>query len=134
MDYTYTGLHMNVFPNSFPKGLNGLYDSPQALAELGFVVMQVDGRDSAGRSKAFHDKSYKNLGNNLEDHVTAIQYLTDRYSWIGWGFLGILLGVMMRHMRYWPLTIPIQWPFRSRGIMTGGWKKPGIPKCMPAGR
>src|SRR5699024_9586500 len=57
VDYTYTGPHMNVFPNTFKKGVYGLYDSPQALAEWGFIVMQVDGRGSAGRSKAFHNKS-----------------------------------------------------------------------------
>ena len=34
----------------------------QALAELGFIVVQIDGMGTANRSKAFHDVAYKNLG------------------------------------------------------------------------
>lgn len=89
VEYVYTGPHMNVFPNSFSKGIYGLYDSPQALAELGFIVVQIDGRGSAGRSKFFHDKSYKKLGNNLEDHVTALQYLANKYPFIEGNKVGI---------------------------------------------
>lgn len=89
VEYSYTGPHMNVFPNSFVKGIYGLYNSPQALAELGFIVVQIDGRGSAGRSKAFHNKSYKNLGKNLEDHVMALQYLADKYPFIDGSRVGI---------------------------------------------
>jgi dipeptidyl aminopeptidase/acylaminoacyl peptidase len=32
------------------------------LAELGFIVVQVDGMGTANRSKAFHDVAWKNLG------------------------------------------------------------------------
>lgn len=72
VDYTYTGPHTNVFPNTFSKGLYGLYDSAQSLAELGFIVMQIDGKGANGRSKTFHNASYKNLGNNLKDHTGGI--------------------------------------------------------------
>ncbi len=34
----------------------------QALAELGFIVVQIDGMGTANRSKAFHDVSWKNIG------------------------------------------------------------------------
>jgi len=34
----------------------------QALAELGFIVVQIDGMGTSNRSKAFHDVAYKNLG------------------------------------------------------------------------
>ena len=34
----------------------------QALAELGFIVVQIDGMGTANRSKAFHDVAWKNLG------------------------------------------------------------------------
>lgn len=89
IDYTYTGPHMNVFPNTFRKGVYGLYNSVQALAELGFVVMQVDGMGSAGRSKSFHNVSYKNMGNNLKDHTLAIQQLGEKYAWIDADRVGI---------------------------------------------
>jgi dipeptidyl aminopeptidase/acylaminoacyl peptidase len=38
------------------------YHSPQALTELGFIVVQIDGMGTNWRSKAFHDVCWKNLG------------------------------------------------------------------------
>ena len=34
----------------------------QALAELGFVVVSIDGRGTPGRSKSFHDAYYGRMG------------------------------------------------------------------------
>jgi dipeptidyl aminopeptidase/acylaminoacyl peptidase len=34
----------------------------QAIAELGFIVVQIDGMGTSNRSKAFHDVAWKNLG------------------------------------------------------------------------
>jgi dipeptidyl aminopeptidase/acylaminoacyl peptidase len=34
----------------------------QTLAELGFIVVQIDGMGTGNRSKAFHDVAWKNLG------------------------------------------------------------------------
>jgi len=84
IDATYTGPHTQRFPKSF----NGIF-SNQSLAELGFIVVQVDGLGTSGRSKDFHDHSYKNMGNNLEDHVLAITYLANKYSWIDGNRVGI---------------------------------------------
>ncbi|WP_413098169.1 DPP IV N-terminal domain-containing protein [Streptomyces sp. Inha503] len=58
--------------------------SPEAIAALGFAVLTLDARGTPGRSKAFHDASYGNLGNGgfLEDHVAAIRELGQRHSWI----------------------------------------------------
>ncbi len=89
IDYSYTGPQTYVFPNTFSKGLYSFYSSAQALAELGFIVMQVDGMGSAGRSKAFHNRSYKNIGQNLKDHVLAIRQLGNTYSWIDTSRVGI---------------------------------------------
>lgn len=89
IDYSYTGPQASVFPNTFSKGLFSFYYSAQALAELGFIVMQVDGLGSAGRSKVFHNWSYENMGNNLKDHVLAIKQLGRKYSWIDTTRVGI---------------------------------------------
>ncbi|HEX9649371.1 MAG TPA: prolyl oligopeptidase family serine peptidase [Cyclobacteriaceae bacterium] len=86
IDQTYTGPHTNMFPRSFARGLT---ISNQALAELGFIVVTVDGLGSAGRSKEFHNYSYKNMGKNLTDHVIAIKELGRRYSWIDTDKVGI---------------------------------------------
>nr|WP_243858655.1 DPP IV N-terminal domain-containing protein [Mycobacterium sp. DL440] len=64
---------------------------PEAFAALGFAVVAVDGRGSAGRGKAFHDHSYGDLGNAgaLDDHVAAIRELGHRYAWLDTSRVGI---------------------------------------------
>jgi dipeptidyl aminopeptidase/acylaminoacyl peptidase len=96
IDFTYTGPQMFLFNNTFTKTVLHSYDqyspyypSAQALAELGFIVIEVDGLGSAGRSKAFHNWSYEDLGNNLKDHVRAIKQLGRKYSWIDTTRVGI---------------------------------------------
>lgn len=84
IDATYTGPHTQRYPRSFRAAF---YE--QAMAELGFIVVRVDGLGSSGRSKAFHDYSYKNLGGNLEDHVLAIRQLGEKYDWVDTNRVGI---------------------------------------------
>ena len=86
IDQSYTGPHTNMFPRNFTATLTR---SNQALAELGFIVVTVDGLGSAGRSKAFHNFSYKNMGKNLTDHMLAIKELAKKYSWIDVDRVGI---------------------------------------------
>jgi dipeptidyl-peptidase 4 len=86
IDQTYTGPHTFMFPGNFSSAIGR---SNQALAELGFIVVTVDGLGTANRSKAFHNVSYKNMGKNLTDHVIAIGQLGKRYSWIDTSRVGI---------------------------------------------
>ncbi len=84
IDNSYTGPHTQVYPKSFDRAFGS-----QSLAELGFIVMRIDGLGSSGRSKAFHDHSYQNMGNNLEDHVIAIEHLGKTKTWIDTDRVGI---------------------------------------------
>jgi dipeptidyl-peptidase-4 len=63
----------------------------QALAELGFVVVILDGMGTPGRSKSFHDAYYGAMGrdNTLPDQVAAMKELASRYSWIDINRTGI---------------------------------------------
>ncbi|MEJ2239880.1 MAG: S9 family peptidase [Gemmatimonadales bacterium] len=62
----------------------------QALAELGFVVVAIDGMGTPGRSKAFHDTYYGRMGDNtLPDQIAGIQQLAERYPWIDIDRVGI---------------------------------------------
>jgi dipeptidyl aminopeptidase/acylaminoacyl peptidase len=55
----------------------------QALAELGFVVVEIDGMGTPWRSKSFHEAYYGNMGDNtLADQVTGMKQLAARYPWI----------------------------------------------------
>ena len=53
----------------------------QAMAELGFVVVAVDAQGTPGRSKAFHDFYYGNMGDNgIPDNIAAIKQLAEKYK------------------------------------------------------
>ena len=55
----------------------------QALAELGFVVIEVDGMGNPTRSKKFHDAYYGNMGDNtLPDQIAAMQQVAKKYPFI----------------------------------------------------
>lgn len=67
----------------------------QALAELGFVVVVIDGTCNPGRSKSFHDVCYGNMGDNtLEDQISGIKQLAAKYPFLDltrvgmWGHSG----------------------------------------------
>lgn len=86
IDQTYTGPHTNMYPRSYTTALSR---NNQPLAELGFIVITVDGLGTAGRSKAFHNVSYKNMGKNLEDHRLAILQLARKNPWMDTTRVGI---------------------------------------------
>jgi dipeptidyl aminopeptidase/acylaminoacyl peptidase len=55
----------------------------QALAELGFVVVEIDGMGTPWRSKKFHEAYYGDMGDNtLPDQVAGMKELARRYPWI----------------------------------------------------
>jgi hypothetical protein len=53
----YAGPQGSFVPKSFAA-----FNAMQATAELGFIVVQIDGMGTSNRSKAFHDVAWKNLG------------------------------------------------------------------------
>jgi dipeptidyl aminopeptidase/acylaminoacyl peptidase len=55
----------------------------QALAELGFIVVEVDAMGTPMRSKSFHDAYYGNMGDNgLPDQIAMIRQLAARHRWM----------------------------------------------------
>jgi dipeptidyl-peptidase-4 len=55
----------------------------QALAELGFVVVELDAMGTPMRSKSFHAAYYGDMGDNgLPDQVAGMRQLAARYPWI----------------------------------------------------
>ena len=62
----------------------------QALAELGFVVVVIDGTCNPDRSKSFHDSCYGNMADNtLEDQIAGLKQLAQRFSFIDLDRVGI---------------------------------------------
>ncbi|MFD1467004.1 DPP IV N-terminal domain-containing protein [Hymenobacter caeli] len=67
----------------------------QALAELGFVVVVIEGSCNPLRSKSFHDACYGHMeANTLADQVAGMRQLAQRYPYIDleragiWGHSG----------------------------------------------
>jgi len=87
----------------------------QALAELGFVVVEIDGMGTPRRSKTFHDAYFGNMGDNtLADQVAGMRQLAQRYSWIDidragiWGHSGggyAAAGAMFRYPDFFKVGI-----------------------------
>ena len=81
-----------VSKGSFTAGLFAgwpFFDAA-AVAELGFIVVQVDGRGSPEREKVFFDHSYGRFetASHIDDHVAAIQQLAERYPYMDLGRVG----------------------------------------------
>jgi dipeptidyl aminopeptidase/acylaminoacyl peptidase len=86
VEQIYTG------PQGFfvPKNFSAFRNSAQAIAELGFIVVQVDGMGTAGRSKAFHDHCYKNMGDSgLPDHIALIKQMAEKYPYMDLNRVGV---------------------------------------------
>lgn len=84
IEFAYTGPQSFFVPKSFGNTL-----WLQSVAELGFVVVMVDGRGTTGRSRAFHQFSYRNLGGAFADHVAMIKQMAARYPYMDATRVGI---------------------------------------------
>jgi dipeptidyl aminopeptidase/acylaminoacyl peptidase len=66
------------------------FHRPQAMAELGFVVVQIDGMGTSYRSKAFHDVCWKNLGDaGFPDRVLWIKAAAAKYTQLDLNRVGL---------------------------------------------
>jgi dipeptidyl aminopeptidase/acylaminoacyl peptidase len=62
----------------------------QALAELGFVVVAIDGTCNPDRSKSFHDACYGNMADNtIPDQIAGLKELANRYPYMDLDRVGI---------------------------------------------
>ena len=71
-------------------GFSAARGDHQALAELGFVVVLIEGTGNPNRSKSFHDMYWPDMSTNtLPDQVAGIRQLSQRYSYIDTNKVGI---------------------------------------------
>ena len=71
-------------------GFSSARGDSQGLAELGFVVVQIEGMGNPFRSKKFHDAYFENMGDNtLPDQITGMKQLAERFPWIDLDRAGI---------------------------------------------
>jgi dipeptidyl aminopeptidase/acylaminoacyl peptidase len=81
----YAGPQGSFVPKSFSP-----YSPMQSLAELGFIVVQIDGMGTANRSKPFHDVAWKNLGDaGFPDRILWHRAVAAKYPYYDVSRVGI---------------------------------------------
>lgn len=86
---------VNVYPGPQVGSVGGRGFSPargdaQAMAELGFVVVQLDAMGTPLRSKTFHAAYAADMGDNgIPDQVAAVRQLGARHRWVDTTRVGV---------------------------------------------
>ncbi len=88
VDYIYPGPQIGSCGG---RDFSATHGDNQALAELGFIVVCIDGIGTPSRSKAFHEGAYAAdpADNTLPDQVAGIKQLAGRYPFIDLDRVGI---------------------------------------------
>ena len=86
VEMVYTGPQAFFVPKTFGAALR---NPEQQIAELGFIGVMIDGRGTTGRSRAFHEFSYHNLGGAFEDHVEMIKQMAAKFPYMDADRVGI---------------------------------------------
>jgi dipeptidyl aminopeptidase/acylaminoacyl peptidase len=87
----------------------------QPLAELGFVVVQIDGMGTNNRSKAFHDVAWKNLGDaGFADRILWHKAAAAKYPWYDIARVGVFgnsaggqnaMGALLFHPEFYKAAV-----------------------------
>ena len=106
----YAGPQGSFVPKTFAPWL-----SMQSIAELGFIVVQIDGMGTANRSKAFHDVAWKNLGDaGFPDRILWHKAAAAKYPWYDISRVGIYggsaggqnsLGALLFHPEFYKAAV-----------------------------
>jgi len=84
----YAGPHDSHVPKTFRPHFGA-----QNMAELGFIVVRMDGMGTSNRSKAFHDLCWQNLGDaGFPDRVRWIKGAAEKYPYMDLDRVGIYGG------------------------------------------
>ncbi|MCX2476277.1 prolyl oligopeptidase family serine peptidase [Pedobacter sp. MC2016-05] len=76
IEYIYAGPQDSFVPKNFLP-----FSEMQSMAELGFIVVQMDGMGTANRSKAFHDVCWQNLADaGFADRILWMKAMAAKYQ------------------------------------------------------
>jgi dipeptidyl aminopeptidase/acylaminoacyl peptidase len=89
IEYIYAGPQSSFVQKSFTPYMSSF----SSLAELGFIIVQIDGMGTSNRSKAFHDVCYKNLKDaGFPDRIRWIKAAAEKYPCMDTTRVGIFGG------------------------------------------
>ena len=85
IEQIYAGPHGSFVPKTWGGG-----QSLASLAEIGFVLVQIDGMGTSNRSKTFHDVAWKNIADaGFPDRILWHQAVNKKYPWYDISRVGI---------------------------------------------
>ena len=106
----YAGPQDSFVPKSFTP-----YTAMQAQAELGFIVVQIDGMGTSNRSKAFHDVAWKDLADaGFPDRILWHKAVAAKYPYFDISRVGIYgtsaggqnsLGALLFHSEFYKAAV-----------------------------
>jgi dienelactone hydrolase len=110
IEQIYAGPQGSFVPKTFST-----VSGTQALAELGFIVVQIDGMGTSNRSKAFHDVAFKNLGDaGFPDRILWHKAVAAKYPYYDLSRVGIYgnsaggqnsLGGVLFHPEFYKVVV-----------------------------
>ena len=110
IEYIYAGPHGTHTPKSFSA-----YAGMQSQAELGFIVVQMDGMGTSNRSKAFHDVAWQNLKDaGFPDRLAWHKAYAAEHSWYDINRVGIYggsaggqnaMGALLFHPEFYKVAV-----------------------------
>jgi dipeptidyl aminopeptidase/acylaminoacyl peptidase len=106
----YAGPQGSFVPKTFSTQLG-----MQSIAELGFIVVQIDGMGTSNRSKAFHDVAYQNLGDaGFPDRILWHKAVAAKYAYYDISRVGIYgtsaggqnsMGALLFHPQFYKVAV-----------------------------
>jgi dipeptidyl aminopeptidase/acylaminoacyl peptidase len=106
----YAGPQGSFVPKTFSTQLG-----MQSIAELGFIVVQIDGMGTSNRSKAFHDVAWKNLGDaGFPDRIQWHKAVASKYRYYDTSRVGIYgtsaggqnsMGALLFHPEFYKVAV-----------------------------
>jgi dipeptidyl aminopeptidase/acylaminoacyl peptidase len=104
----YAGPQGSFVPKTFSA-------TAQPLADLGFIVVQIDGMGTNNRSRAFHDVAWQNLADaGFPDRILWHKAVAAKYSWYDISRVGVYgtsaggqnaLGAVLFHPEFYQVAV-----------------------------
>jgi dipeptidyl-peptidase-4 len=108
----------------------------QSLAELGFVVVCIDGMGTPWRSKTFHEAYYADLGDNtIPDQVSGMKDLAAQYPSsisTAWACMATPAAAMLPARPCFTIPISSRWALPRAATTTSATTKTTGPRSGPA--
>ena len=98
-----------------PKDFTGRYGEMQSIAQMGFIVVQIDGMGTANRSKAFHDICWHNIADaGFPDRILWMKAMAAKYPYADIDRVGVYgtsaggqnsLGGLLFHPEFYKVAV-----------------------------